>query len=143
MKLHALRLEPGDDLKKSIASVAIDQGVAAGVVLSAVGSLDRVRVRLAGADHFLEDLGVFEILSVQGTVGSDGVHLHLAFSGPDGVAMGGHLSDGCSIRTTCELVLLEDQGITFSRRHDDVTGFHELFVTDAEPTAPSSRSTRP
>jgi predicted DNA-binding protein with PD1-like motif len=49
--------------------------------------------------------------------------------------VGGHLKEGCIIRTNCELVIGILENIQFSRKADFDTGFYELVVdqTQAHP----------
>ena len=47
-----------------------------------------------------------------------------------GKTIGGHLSDGCIINTTCELIILELPNYTFTREMDDSTGYKELVIKE-------------
>jgi len=42
----------------------------------------------------------FEILSLNGTLATSGVHLHISISDKEGKTIGGHLDNGCIIYTT-------------------------------------------
>lgn len=42
--------------------------------------------------------------------------------------MGGHLKEGCIVRTTCELVICILEETIFERQPDDITGFDELVI---------------
>ena len=72
--------------------------------------------------------GPFEILSLNGTLSLDGVHLHLCISDHKGQTYGGHLLDNCLIHTTCELVIAEIPGHTFTRELDPQTKYMELKI---------------
>ena len=100
----------------------------AGFVLSAVGSLTRVALRLANQKdtHVME--GHFEMVSLTGTTGPDGLHLHMAVSDEKGVTTGGHVVEGCVVSTTVELVLGEVTGLVFHRETDPLTAFKELSI---------------
>jgi Holliday junction DNA helicase RuvA len=91
-----------------------------------------VTLRLAGArpEHqpMLERTAEFEIVSLNGTVGHDQMHIHAAVSDTEGRVWGGHLKDGCLTKTTVELAILEDPNQDFVRRPDPATGFDELVV---------------
>jgi predicted DNA-binding protein with PD1-like motif len=132
VNLHAIRLNPGDDLRIRIAEFVKSENITAGVIVSSVGSLKKAKFRLAGAlpDHqpVLEQEGEFEIVSLNGTVGSGGMHLHISLSDRQGNVFGGHLKDGCILKTTAELVILSDPTQRFERRPDPATGFDELSV---------------
>ncbi len=125
---HCFRLTAGMDLKKEIESYAIKNNLS-GVVLSCVGSLQHIKVRLAEGADFLEKTDHFEIVSLTGTLSKDGVHLHIAVSDANGQTLGGHLKDGCLVYTTAEICLLELQNITFSRVFDKETGYQELVIS--------------
>lgn len=70
----------------------------------------------------------WKIDSVHGTVSLDGLHLHISVSDVEGKVWGGHLKAGCTIRTTCELVIGVLQDTVFKRGPDADTGFDELVV---------------
>lgn len=131
MQTIAFRLKPGTDLRTGIEEALKEQNITSAFVLTCVGSLNKVTVRMAGAQPSKQDVktyqGHFEVVSLVGTVSPDGEHLHISFSDEQGVVLGGHLKKGTIIGTTAEVVLgVGDQ--TFSRRLDDTTGFKELVV---------------
>ena len=145
MEIHAFRLTPGQDLKKSLLSYAKGAKLEAGCVVTCVGSLSKVSLRLANADGkrgsnetvSLEER--FEIVSLAGTVSRHGCHLHMSLSDYQGNVVGGHVLDGCVVYTTAEMVLGECVGHVFTRERDDETGFHELVVTTKLAVAPPRR----
>jgi predicted DNA-binding protein with PD1-like motif len=47
----------------------------------------------------------------------------------DGRVTGGHLLDGCMVRTTAEIVLGLVDGLAFAREVDPSTGWRELSIT--------------
>jgi predicted DNA-binding protein with PD1-like motif len=134
MKLHATRLTPGTDLKSAITEFVKANHITAGAILSGVGSLSSLNIRLAGAqpDHqpSLEREEEFEIVSLNGTVGLEGMHLHISVSDREGNVVGGHLKDGCIVKTTVELVIIADPDQRFNRHPDPETGFDELVVKE-------------
>ena len=69
-----------------------------------------------------------EILSLSGTLGADGLHLHISLSRRDGACVGGHLVEGCVVNTTAELVIGELPDVDFRRPRDPATGYNELSV---------------
>ncbi len=133
MRTIALRLGPGADLKAELLAVAAREGVRAGWVLTCVGSLSRVRLRLAGGAKHGTWQGPFEIVAVTGTLSQDGGHLHLAVADRQGRTFGGHLAEGCTVRTTVEVVLAADDRLVFAREHDPATGYDELVVRERDP----------
>jgi uncharacterized protein len=108
MRTIALRLSPGADLKAELAALAARERVRAGWVLTCVGSLSRARLRLAGGAEHATWQGAFEIVALNGTLSQDGNHLHIAVADDQGRTVGGHLAEGCAVRTTAEVVLAVD-----------------------------------
>jgi predicted DNA-binding protein with PD1-like motif len=133
MRTIALRLRPGADLKAELLAVAAREGVRAGWLVTCVGSLSRVRLRLAGGAEHATWQGAFEIVALTGTLSQDGGHLHLAVADQQGGTVGGHLVEGCTVRTTAEVVLAADDRLVFAREHDPVTGYDELVVRERDP----------
>jgi uncharacterized protein len=132
MRTIALRLRPGADLKAELLALAARERVQAGWVLTCVGSLSQVRVRLAGGTEHGTWQGAFEIVALTGTLSRDGGHLHLAVADHQGRTVGGHLAEGCTVRTTAEVVLAADDRLVFAREHDPATGYDELVVRERD-----------
>ena len=127
-KLHVLRLHPGMDLKQELQSYCKNSALAAATVVSCVGSLAKINLRLADAQKFLCRQQPYEIVSLVGTLSSVGCHLHISLADEVGSVCGGHLLDGCLIYTTAELVILELCGMEFRREFDAATGYAELLL---------------
>ena len=132
MKTYAFRLKPGADLKKGIEDFAKSHGLKAAYIVTCVGGLEQVTMRMAGAKPDSQDIRThaqdFEIVSLVGTTGINGSHLHIAVSDNLGKVSGGHLKEGTLIHPTAEIVLGEIEDATFSRQFDEETGFDELVV---------------
>ena len=126
---YCFRLTKGMDLKKEIEEYVVNNKIS-GVILCSVGSLSKVVIRLAGAKSILEQEGVFEIVSVTGTLSEDGVHIHISVSDENGNTIGGHLKDGCIVDTTAEVVLEVFDNIKLKRKYDNNTGYNELVIKD-------------
>lgn len=126
MREHAVRLIKGCDLLEEIERIANDNNYNTLVVLSAVGSVSNIKIRLAKAIEYLELNQDFEIVSLMGTVSCGGAHLHVSFSDEKGNVIGGHLCKGTIINTTCELVfgILEDY--ESKRAFDESTNYNEI-----------------
>lgn len=129
LKTYALRLKPGQDLRRELESFAKARGLKAGIVLTAVGSLTKAALRLADKSEATRFEGKFEIVSLVGTLSPDGVHLHASLSDGEGRTVGGHLVEGCTVYTTVELAVGEIEGVRFTREQDAETGYKELRVT--------------
>jgi DUF296 family protein family protein len=59
-----------------------------------------------------------EIVARTGTLSQDGGHLHLPVADHQGCSFGGHLAEGCTVRTIAEVVLAADDRLVFARNHD-------------------------
>lgn len=134
MKQLTFRLKPGQLLKEQIEQAAIDKGIKAGVLLSAVGSLSVAVLRMAGATPEGQSIktfeGAFEIVSTTGTICDEGAHIHITISDKEGRVIGGHLKDGCVVATTAEIVIGIFEDVTYMRVFDAKTGFKELEIAD-------------
>ena len=124
---HSVRLHRGDDLLLSIREIAKNKNIHAAVVLSAVGCISEGRVRDASGVTIREIKDHCEIVSLNGTVSAARCHLHIALSREDLSTIGGHLCPGCTINTTCELVIAELPGVAFGVEQDPETGYDELI----------------
>ncbi|MFC2967844.1 PPC domain-containing DNA-binding protein [Acidimangrovimonas pyrenivorans] len=125
-----LRLLPGDDLRRALQAAVAGEPEAAGFVAACVGSLTRAELRMAGQDGATRIDGPLEIVALSGTFSADGPHLHLAVSDATGRMTGGHLLDGCEIRTTAEVILGLVSGLRFRRETDPRSGYAELYFTE-------------
>ena len=128
MQTYSLRLRPGQDLKKEIEAVVRQERIEAGAMLTCVGSLTDITLRLANQSEPSVWQGHFEIVSLFGTLSINGSHLHLAVSDSTGQTMGGHLLDGCKIYTTAELVIGVMTDIVYERETDPTFGYKELTI---------------
>ena len=126
--LHAVRLQPGDDLLEALKSWTTRSGVTAAGVVTCVGSLRQAHLRLANRDSGSRFHQKMEILALSGTLSPDGPHLHVCLADGDGRTLGGHVLDGCLVHTTAELVIASLPDITFSRKLDESTGYRELVI---------------
>src|ERR1700730_16139695 len=109
-RLMVVRLNPGDDLLRSLTEVVRENGIRSGVILNGIGSLSHYHVhvvkttQLPPGDVFFEGEGPFDILNVTGFILDGRVHAHIAFSNTE-KAMGGHLEEGCRVLTFSVLTL--------------------------------------
>lgn len=126
--MYIFRLHRGDDLKQSILEFCKMNNINSGIMACAVGCCSKVRFRLAGAESFYEDERDYEIVSIMGTISKDGVHIHISFADDTGKVVGGHLSDGCIINTTCEVSIIETNKYKLSREYDEDTCYKELVI---------------
>jgi len=128
MKTLPLRLSPGDDLRAALSAALAAAGAEAGFVVAGIGSLREARLRLAGRDALHHAVGDLEILTLSGTLGAGGPHLHASLSDADGRVFGGHVAPGCIVRTTAEVLLAVLDDVRFTREPDAATGYAELVI---------------
>lgn len=128
MKAHALRLLPQQDLKKELLAWAKTHNIKAASILTCVGSLTQLNIRLAKASVATKREGFFEIVSLVGTFSNSGAHFHMAVADETGAVIGGHLLDENIIYTTAEIVIAELPGLIFERQADPETGYLELHI---------------
>ena len=126
MRIHAIRLTPGQDLMEQLQLWARDHDAAS--VLSVVGSLNHANLRFANQPQPTRIDGPLEILSLSGTLSKHGAHLHLSVADGDGKMTGGHLKQGSAIYTTAEIVLGVYPDMVFDRELDETYGYKELVV---------------
>lgn len=124
----SFRLRPGQDLKDELDNVVKNERIEAGTMLTCVGSLTDVVLRLANQDTGTTYRGHYEIVSLVGTLSTNGSHLHLAVSDPTGRTLGGHLLTGCKIYTTAEIVIGVMPDVTYTREPDPAFGYKELVI---------------
>ena len=123
MKVVPLRLQPGADLRQALEAWMGEQQEQAACLISAVGSLSVAQLRLAGATQAKAIHGELEIISLSGTLSSDGAHLHIAIADSKGAVIGGHICAGSLVRTTAELVIGLLPEWQFRRELDPATGY--------------------
>lgn len=128
MKTLPIRLGPAQDLRAALEAILSEHGVGAAFVLQGIGSLSVAQLRFAGMPAPTALQGDFEILTLAGSLSSDGAHLHMTVSDAQGRVLGGHVAHGCIVRTTAEILLALLPEYRFSREHDGASGFDELAI---------------
>lgn len=131
MKIHAFRLQKGQELKSELVKYVEDSGIKAGFVITCVASFSSTRLRMAGAKPGKQDFktieGLVELVSIVGTFSVDGSHIHISVSDKQGNVFGGHLKEAI-VETTAEVIIGEDDKAIYRRLFDDKTGFKEFSV---------------
>ena len=111
--MHALPLHlgPGSDLRHSLEQLAIEQQ-APGFVLGVVGNLSQAAFQCPGQAEPTLLQGDLEIITLNGTLSPQGVHLHLSLSDGSCQVWGGHLEHGTLVLKGADLLvgLLTSQG---------------------------------
>ena len=116
MQIQALRSVPlhlgaGSDIRLSLEALAVELN-ASGFVLGVVGNLSQAAFQCPGQSGPTILEGDLEIITLQGTVSPQGVHLHLSFSDGSCQVWGGHLEPGTLVQKGADLLvgLLEAGG---------------------------------
>lgn len=128
MNVFALRLKPDQDLRQSLKTFAEKQNIKAGFILTAIGSLKQATIRFANQNVSTVLTDKFEIISLNGTLATTGIHMHIAIADKQGKTLSGHLDNGCLIYTTAEIVIGASEEFTFMRTLDEQTGYKELQI---------------
>lgn len=131
MQTLALRLSPGMDIKEELERIVKERHINAAAILTCVGSLREAVVRFANKPKGMVLGGPLEIVSLTGTFGQDGSHLHIALSNGEGSTIGGHVLAGCRVYTTAEIVLGILTDAVFTREQDSISTYKELVVRPA------------
>jgi hypothetical protein len=132
VKIHAFRLKPGQELKKEIDAFVQKEKIEAGWIMTCVGSLMQWNMRFANQPEGAKGTGHFELVSLVGTISTNGSHLHISISDSTGKTIGGHLLDENIVYTTAEIVIGEGKQLTFTREKDGSTEWEELQVKKKE-----------
>ena len=104
--MHAvpLQLTPGSDLRRSLEEFAVARA-ASGFVLGVVGDLSRAAFQCPGQPNPSVIEGDLEIITLNGTLAPEGVHLHLSLSDGACQVWGGHLEHGTLVRKGAQLLV--------------------------------------
>ena len=128
IKTHAFRLKPGQDLRQEIEAYIKVHNIQAGWIITCVGSLTQAQLRYANQTNGTILNGHYEIVSLTGTVSTNGSHLHLSVSDSVGKTTGGHLLTGNLVYTTAEIIIGESKEWIFTREKDGSTPWEELQI---------------
>jgi len=81
MNIHVFRFPPGTDLKQELQHITKKNNLQTACIFTCVGSLSKATLRMAGASARKENIRTYdeelEIVSAAGTLGTDGLHVHL------------------------------------------------------------------
>ncbi len=127
-----VRLEPGEDPRARLEALRAERDWSGAAIVSAVGSLTEAQIRFANRDTVTWVKGPLEVVSLSGTLGPDGPHLHVSVADGRGRTRGGHLAVGSSVYTTLELVVLVFDDVTLTRPVDPATTYGELVPVGTE-----------
>jgi hypothetical protein len=128
MRVGAVRLKPGQDLKVELERFVQEHCLEAACIVTCVGSLTQAVLRLANQSAETIYQGHFEIVSLVGVLSCHGSHSHLSIADRTGQVLGGHLLEGCRVYTTAEIVIGIMPEFRFRREHDPDSGYRELTI---------------
>lgn len=102
LRILPFRLRPGWDLRQQIKAFVKARNVRAGFILTAAGSLWNATIRPADQEDATTFAGKFETVSLVGTMGQDGVDLHISIADSTGKVNRRPLLEGGLVYTTIE-----------------------------------------
>ena len=131
MKPYLLRLKPNQDIKIELLKYAQERNIKTASIVSAVGSVSSMKVRIADGKTIVGDDQNREVLSLSGTLINGKIHAHIGAISTRMDVFGGHLMQGCIVHTTMEITLLDlSEDVQAERIFDSETGYDELNVID-------------
>jgi hypothetical protein len=125
-KIIFARLFEDEDLLEAITQTAEKGRIKAGFFVL-IGSLKKAKMGFyhEGRYQLIETTEPLEIVSCMGNISikenKPFVHAHIAVSNRKGEVFGGHVSAGCIIAATGELVLIEAVNVELQRKLDEAT----------------------
>jgi predicted DNA-binding protein with PD1-like motif len=125
-RIIVFRCDRGEDLLKTIEKVASENKVDNGVIVSAIGTLEKCRIHrvtskgLPPQEEYVEIDGPLEVNSVDGIIANGKLHAHISVSDGRGT-YGGHLELGSPVLYLAEIVLAETAEVSFNRVFDEKT----------------------
>lgn len=126
--MECFRLKPKEDLYIGIQQYCQTHNIIAAALVSCAGCVSEVSFRMADGETSYHEVVNCEIVSLSGTIAKNGMHLHISFCDQSLRTFGGHLTSGCIINTTAELVLVKLDEYNLERVFDPQTGYDELKV---------------
>lgn len=130
-----LQLQPGDKALESITETIDDHGIDTGVVVSGIGSLNKLHVHYVvpyeefpdfaedndDVDEYLHEEGAWEVGSLQGAIADGEPHLHItAFEAESGRMIAGHLEPDSVVHALMEIVIRPIEGPELARRPEEM-----------------------
>ena len=104
MRPLPLKLAPGSDLRLSLEDLARREGIH-GFVLGVVGNLTRAAFQCPGQSEPTVLEGDLEVITLNGTLNPDSVHLHLSLSDGACLVWGGHLEPGTIVQKGADILV--------------------------------------
>ena len=104
MRPLPLKLAPGSDLRLSLEDLARREGIH-GFVIGVVGNLTRAAFQCPGQSEPTVLEGDLEVITLNGTLSPDSVHLHLSLSDGACQVWGGHLEPGTIVQKGADVLV--------------------------------------
>ena len=104
MRPLPLKLAPGSDLRLSLEDLSRREGIH-GFVLGVVGNLTRAAFQCPGQSEPTVLEGDLEVITLNGTLSPDSVHLHLSLSDGACQVWGGHLEPGTIVQKGADVLV--------------------------------------
>ena len=104
MRSLPLKLAPGSDLLLTLEELARRDGIS-GFVLGVVGNLTQASFQCPGQANPTVLEGDLEVITLNGTLSPEGVHLHLSLSDGACQVWGGHLEPGTIVQKGVDLLI--------------------------------------
>ncbi len=124
-RIFIVRLDPGDYLLENIVKLVEKEGIKDGVVVSAIGTLDKCvlhMVKTTGyppVEYFKRwENTPLELALVVGIIADGEPHLHAVVSDSE-KAYAGHLEKGCRVLYLAEIIIIELKGANMTRILDE------------------------
>ena len=102
MNPYLIRLKPNQDIKQELIQFSIKYNIKVGSIVSAVGSVSKMNVRIADGKTVVQDEENREVFAFSGTLVRHQIHAHIAAINTKMEVFGGHLMDGCLVHTTID-----------------------------------------
>lgn len=128
-----IELERGEKVIESICAALERKNIKNAVILSAVGSIQRLKYHRpvdlgeAANDEFFDIEAPMEIGSLIGSIIGGQAHFHIVAASPDGV-YNGHLELGTEVMYLMEVIAAEMEGCNLERRLTP-ENVKKLFIT--------------
>jgi len=119
----------GDLLLESLRQVARQADIHTGVVMTGIGSMTFGRIHsvvtndMPPQDKFFELPGPLEVVGFRGIIADYEPHIHVSLMDKDGRFFGGHLEEGCTILTVCEVSIMRVPDLRIVHRIRDGSPF--------------------
>jgi uncharacterized protein len=128
VRFLSCRFLPGQDLKKEIMNLAIDQKINAAIIISCTGNLKKTTILYPARDKAKTANRNYDVVNLQGTFSRFGGNFKITIADKNGKTRSGTLLEGTEIKTTVEIVFAIFDDVSYLRTYDPATGYPELDI---------------